>query len=128
MNNGWGRFVDVKQMLRKYIFALVGIAATLPSMVAAKDQLVIIAEFGFFPQVSYVKPGDLVHFENTSGVQHELVGTRNGNHEWTVTVPADTTVTLTVVGSFGQLYNSTLETMNAAELSFDEPPEAALAD
>jgi plastocyanin len=115
-------------MLRKFIFALVGIAATLPSTVAAKDQLVIITDFGFFPQVSYVQPGDTVYFENTSEISLDLGGGQNASELWTLSVPANTTASLHVTGVTGLIYNSTNVPLIPAEFSFAEPPAGAQAD
>ncbi len=128
MNTGWGRFVDVMKMLRKFVFALVGLAAMVPSFGAAGDQYVVITDLGFFPQVSYIQPGDTVYFENSTEVSHELAGGQEDDGAWTLSVPANTTASLTVTEGLGLTYNSANAPLEAAELSFDAPPEAAQAD
>jgi hypothetical protein len=83
-------------MLLKLKLVLLSCLLTLPSVAAAQNHNVIITGFGFFPQVTYVKPGDMVYFKNDAGFTHRLSGGQNTRNPWSVVVEPYQTVAMRV--------------------------------
>jgi len=115
-------------MLLKLKLVLLSCLLTLPSVAAAQNHNVIITGFGFFPQVTYVKPGDMVYFKNDAGFTHRLSGGQNTRNPWSVVVEPYQTVAMRVTGLTDSTYNSVTFPLIPAVFSFDEPPAAATAD
>ncbi len=115
-------------MLRSLLIVLTFGATSFATFALAKDHHVIITDFGFFPQISYVKPGDVVHFKNDLWFPHELAGGQNERNKWTLRVEAYGTKSMRVTGTTDAPFNSTSWPLIPAEFSFDDPPDAATAD
>ena len=70
-------------MLRKlYTIAFVGVMASGQAALAG-NQTVVITEGGFFPEITYLKPGDAVEFVNRDEVSHTV---SNADGDWSFTI------------------------------------------
>ncbi len=76
-------------MLSKFFLRAAVTAAALTcstGSASAENYDIMIAEFSFFPSVSYVQPGDTITFINDSGIDREL---RSKNADWFIPDLAD---------------------------------------
>lgn len=76
-------------MLSKFFLRAAVTAAALTcstGSASAENFDIMIAEFSFFPSISYVQPGDTITFINESGVERDI---RSKNKQWSISDLAD---------------------------------------
>ena len=76
-------------MLSKFFLRAAVTAAALTcstGSASAEDFDILIAEFSFFPSISYVQPGDTITFINESGVERDI---HSKNKQWSISDLAD---------------------------------------
>ena len=67
----------------KHAISVVAAMATLSigsAAVAAEHEILILAD-GYFPQITYLNPGDTVHFFNDTGTSQSII---SKNDSWTL--------------------------------------------
>jgi plastocyanin len=78
-------------MLNKFIlraaFSAVALAGT-AAAASAEEYHVLIMDYAFFPEISYVVPGDVIVFENISGETRNIL---SDNDTWAILDIADST-------------------------------------
>ena len=111
--------------LTSAITAALLLAVCLPSVSVAKEHEVIITGFGFFPQTTYIQPGDTVKFLNNAEYSHRLIGEED---RWEVNVNPSERKSLTISSNFKSRYNSTSGSLEDGILSLSPPPQEAESD
>lgn len=112
-------------MTRMSMLVLAGIVALLPLGAAAQTHTIRILEWGFFPQVTYVKAGETLRFENWTGRSHTVRAGSNNNNRWSVSLSAWTIRSVTVFSGMAINYESDVSNVKPAAINFNAPPAGA---
>ncbi|WP_299024702.1 hypothetical protein [uncultured Sulfitobacter sp.] len=125
-------------MLSKFILRATLTAAAFAgtASAASADELrVLMMDYAFFPETSYVQPGDVIVFENISGSERSVV---SNNDTWSINDLADgATVALTITegmptkyfsfvpGGAGDTVDENGNVRVVGTMNFNGPPQAA---
>ncbi len=111
---------------RKGACALAAAASLTAGAAHADNHVVLILEGGYFPSVTYAKPGDNVVFTNESGASHKIKGPEGTWESGSIGLNATFVLNLTANTplSFSEAVSEG-EGM-AGEISFAEPPLAEI--
>lgn len=102
-----------------------GIATT--SAFAEETKTVLITGLGYFPEVTYVVPGDKIRFYNGSdsvqSIQSDAAPEGSGLNTWEILdIAPGSEYTLTAENGFVLSYHDKFNTELLATFSFDAPP------